>query len=222
MLVIKATGNNITTQTAIRFISESTTAFDRLYDVSKLTANSPDVPVVYTIVQGEMTAINSLPSVQGNETVPVYFTAGMDGSYYFSAEGLSDFDPDVPVYLEDVSMNYFQNLRVNPEYHFWYAAGQEKEFRIHFKEATGISTPPALAVECYLNHQVLYVNFPAGNPEITSGGAMVSIYGVTGQLMQQHTVKEFNNAIVFNATEAVYIISITTGSSRSSVKVINQ
>lgn len=221
-LVIKATGNNITTQTAIRFIPESTTAFDRLYDVNKLTAYSPDVPVVYTRIQGEMTAINSLPSILGNETVPVYFTAGMEGSYYFTAEGLTDIDPAVPVYLEDVSMHTFQNLRVNPEYHFAYVAGQEKEFRIHFKEATGIAIPPGLDVECYLISNVLYVNFPTGNTEVTSEGATVSIYSVTGQLLLQHTVKEYKNAILFNATEAVYIVSITTGSSRKSIKVINQ
>jgi len=220
-LIIKATGNNITTQTAIRFIPEATAAFDQLFDVSKLTAYSPDVPVVYTRVQGEMTAINSLPSVQGNETVPVYFTAGLDGTYFLTAEGCLDIDPSVPVFLEDVSMHTFQDLRVNPEYQFMYAAGQEKEFRIHFKEATGIDTPNVPAVDCFLNNRVLHVNFPPDNTEMGFSGASLSVYNVTGQLIHRQQVTDYVNRIPFDAVESIYLVSITTHRSRISVKVFN-
>ena len=48
MLVLKATSNNITTQTAIRFIAGVTPQIDRLYDLFKIISGSPDVPVVYT------------------------------------------------------------------------------------------------------------------------------------------------------------------------------
>jgi len=88
MLVLKATGNNITTQTAIRFIAEATSQVDRLFDVQKIISNSTDVPNVYTQCAGEKMAINTLPSVTGHETVPLFFEAGMDGTDTFTASEL--------------------------------------------------------------------------------------------------------------------------------------
>ena len=120
MLVLKATGNNITTQTAIRFKEEATAQVDRLYDVYKITSGSPDVPVIYTKCENQKMAINTFTRVTGNETVPLYFEAGINGNYSFSATEMESLGDEVPVFLEDISLNYTQDMRANPDYNFNY------------------------------------------------------------------------------------------------------
>jgi hypothetical protein len=93
MLVLKATGNNITTQTAIRFNADATPQVDRLYDVFKIISDNSDVPVVYTKCENQNMAINTLPSVAGHETMPVYFETGTDGTYVFNATEIETLDP---------------------------------------------------------------------------------------------------------------------------------
>ncbi len=218
MLVLKATGNNITTQTAIRFKEEATAQIDRLYDVNKITSGSPDVPVVYTLCENQNMAINTLPSIKGNEIVPLYFEAGMDGSYAFTATEMETLGDEIPVFLEDIALNYIQDLRANPDYSFEYASGAVKEFNIHFKDATGIEQPEKLNVLCYLNNNMLHVNFP----ESEFGKATISVYNITGQQILIRQTSLANNDIAFNGSQAVYLVSITTNEGVFSTKVFNR
>jgi len=222
MLLIKATGNNITTQTAIRFNPEATQQADRLYDVFKIISSSTNVPNVYTLCYNEKMAINTLPAVTGNETVPMYFEAGMDGIYTFDASEIETLDPEVPVFLEDVAADYFQDLRTNPSYGFVYTSGAIKEFKIHFKELTGIEDPEALNVVCYLSNDVLYVNIPAQEMANLAGGAMLSVYSVTGQQLLQEKITQPFNTIPFSSSQAVYLVRVTTDGQNFSIKIFNR
>jgi hypothetical protein len=221
MLLIKATGNGITTQTAIRFNTGATQQADRLYDVYKIITASPDVPNVYTQIATEKMAINTLPGVAGNETVPMYFEAGMDGIYTFNAAEIESLDPGVPVFLEDVAAGYFQDLRTNPSYSFAHTSGGVKDFKIHLKDVTGIETPERLQVAVYLSNEVLFVNFAEQEMAGLSGGALLSVYSVTGQKLLQTTLAHAFNTIPFNANQAVYIVRINTAGKNFSTKVFN-
>lgn len=222
MLLIKATGNGITTQTAIRFNTEATQQADRLYDVYKIMTSSPDVPNVYTQVGNEKMAINTLPAVAGNETVPMYFEAGMDGTYTFDASEIESLDPDLPVFLEDVAIDYFQNLRTNPSYSFAHTSGAVKDFKIHFKDVTGIETPETLQVACYLSNNLLYVNFTEQEMANMPGGAMLSVYSVTGQQLLQTKITQQVNTIPFRASQAIYLVRITSDNQNFSTKIFNR
>ena len=58
MLVLKATGNEITTQTAIRFNENTTQKADRLFDVYRIISDSPDVPMLFSKVEKENNVLN--------------------------------------------------------------------------------------------------------------------------------------------------------------------
>lgn len=221
MLLVKATGNGITTQTAIRFIADATQQADKLYDVFKIMSGSPDVPNVYTQIGSEKMAINTLPGVSGNEIVPVYFEAGMDGIYTFDACEIESLDPEVPVFLEDMAANYFQDLRAKPSYSFGYTSGAVKDFRIHFKNVTGIEETETFNVSCYLSNEVLYVNFPEQEMASLAGGAILSLYSLSGQQLMQTKLTQRSNAIPFSASRAVYLVKITTDGRNFSTKVFN-
>ncbi|MBE0638813.1 MAG: T9SS type A sorting domain-containing protein [Bacteroidales bacterium] len=220
-LLLKATGNNITTQTAIRFNPSATAAVDRLFDVNKLTTNSPDVPVIYSMVGNEKMAINTLPSVQGNETVAVLFKAGLSGNYTLTASSLSTIDPSVPVFLEDVSMNYFQDLRLNPDYGFAYVPYAEKEFKIHFREVTNINSPDQLSAPCFLTGNMLYVNF-SDDFGISTQEAIISVYSITGQLLLKVNTRDAFNSIPFKGSQSIYLVNLSTNRYTTTIKVFNQ
>jgi len=221
MLVLKATGNSITTQTAIRFDENATSEIDRLYDVSKIVSGSPDVPVVYTQCENQLMAINTLPSVAGHETVPVFFEAGTNGTYVFDATEIESLDPAVPVFLEDVAANYKQDLRTNPQYSFDYAAGTVKAFKVHFKEVTGIETIASQNIVCYLSNGVLHVRFAESEFENLAHGANIAVYSITGQQIVSVQTLQADNRIPFNGSQAVYLVKLTTGEGVFSSKVFN-
>lgn len=225
MLVLKATGNNITTQTAIRFNPDATPQVDRLYDVNKILSNSSDVPVVYTKCENQLMAINTLPAIAGNETVPVYFQAGLNGTYSFSATEMESLGDEVPVFLEDISMNYMQDLRANPDYSFAYTTGATKEFMVHFKDVTGIELPEdtgKLAVNCFLMNHILHVNFKDANSENGRVDATISVHGITGQQILVKESSQLVNEIPFAGSQSIYIVTIITNEGIYSTKVYNR
>lgn len=221
MLVLKATGNNITSQTAIRFIESATSQIDRLFDVNKIISGSTDVPNVYTYCENEKMAINTLPSIAGHETVPVYFEAGMDGTYSFTATALENLDENIPVFLEDVSLNYVQDLRANPEYSFGYTAGAVKEFNIHFKDITGVDEHSSIAPQfyCYINGGMLHVNYNGNEP--FTGKAGISVYNTAGQLVMQTQSTQAFTTFPIMSSAALYIVHIQYNQAVYSTKVFN-
>jgi len=222
MLVLKATGNNITTQTAIRFIADATPQADRLYDVHKIISNSTDVPNVYTLCEEEKMAINTLPSIAGHETVPLYFEAGMDGTYSFTATELESLGEDVPVFLEDISLNYVQDLRANPNYSFAYTSSAVHGFNIHFKDATGVDELQATAPQfhCFAGNGQLHVSY-SGSGSL-EGTASISVYNSAGQLVMQTQTAQPETTLALRGSAALYNVHILHNGQAFSTKVINR
>lgn len=216
LLLIKANGNNVTMQTAIRFSSNATNAIDREYDVHKVSSGNIDIPVIYTKCEGQNMAINTLPSYHGNEVVPLYFEAGISGNYSFEAL-LENIDFNTGVYIEDISINYIQNLKQDPHYSFEYTTGQVKNFNIRFKDVTGIDEFENSDIQCYLAHDILYVNID----ETYFSTAQIEIFNLSGQSMLQLETSEKENEIPFNGSQSVYIIQISTSTNVYSKKVLN-
>jgi hypothetical protein len=204
MLVLKATGNNITTQTAIRFNADATAQVDRLYDVFKITSGSPDVPVVYTKCENQNMAINTLPSIAGNETVPVYFETGMDGTYTFTATEMETLGDAVPLFLEDISLNYTQDLRANPAYSFEYTSGEVREFNIHFKDVTGIEHLPQNSIRIYSAEGQIIIK------GAESGKFMV--LDVMGRIVLQQNISASELTVIpVNLKTGVYVVMVSSG-----------
>jgi hypothetical protein len=221
MLLLKVTGsNNLVEQTAIRFIPEATQQVDRLFDVYKMTGYSPDVPVLYTLCNGEKMAINSFASVSGNETVPVYFESGIGGNYVIQACELQTIDPQLPVYLEDVLLNEFIDLRANPEYSFTYTTGGSRLFRVHFSLITGsemVDNPDW--VKCSLSNNILQVSF---DPSLMADGsfeARVQVYAYNGQLVLQEHTTELSASFPLSVGSACYAVKISYGTRQRVQKV---
>jgi len=222
ILVIKAIGNGYTTQTAVRFDTESSNQIDRLFDVEKILSTSPDLPETYTICENKNMAINTLPSVEGNETIPLYFTVGMDGTYRLKATELESLMSFANITLEDVSAGYFQDLKSQPEYEFNYSSGEPKQFNLHFKDITSIDELESAEISCYLNRNILYVNFSQEWVSQIEKGARIAVYSISGQHILSYDTKSLSNHIPFQYSEAVYLVQISTNEGMYAQKVMNQ
>ncbi len=224
MLVLKALGNGHTTQTAIRFNKDATSLIDRLFDVQKLVSYSPDVPVIYTICENTYMAINTLHSLAGNETMPVYFEAGQSGTYEIEAAEIESLDPQLSVYLEDVSQNYFQDLRVDPNYSFTYTTGSQRNFNVHFSNVTGIDDNkpnPEEDISCFMTSQVVHVVFSPNFFELISNEAIIEVFNITGQQVLRRQTSNLNNEIPLHGSAAVYFVRISYAGQIITKKVFN-
>lgn len=222
MLLLKVSGNDITTQTAIRFIEEATPQIDRLFDIQKIISGNPDIPNLYTHSENQKMAINTLPTINGHEVIPVSFDAGMDGHYSILAEELALIPEDVPVYLEDISLNYIQNLRLNPDYSFQYTSGNIREFKVHFKDITGIEedNKEITGIKCYLSNETLIVDILSS--EYFNDHTNISVYNMAGQLMLQTKTTKAHTEIPFHGNAAIYLVHIQHKDLSFSSKVFKQ
>jgi hypothetical protein len=222
VLVLKATGNDITTQTAIRFIPESTSLIDRDYDVYRIISGSPDVPFVYSKCENQKMAINSFPQVAGHDIVPVYFESGTDGTYSFTATNMETLGEEVPVFLEDINQHYIQDLRANPDYSFHYDAGTVKAFNIHFKDATNIDefAQEATLFQSQLSNGRLSVHYLGTNP--LEGNVTISVYNLAGQCILEKESMQAHTEISLQGSSAMYIVHIRYNQAVYATKVFNR
>jgi hypothetical protein len=224
MLVLKVSGNEITTQTAIRFNEEASPQIDRLFDVPKIISDYPNVPNLYSFADSQAMAINTLPTIKDHEIVPVSFKAGTDGTYSIMASELASIPEEVPVFLEDTELNYFQDLRAGPQYVFNYTTGANREFNVHFKGVTDIESLAEgrqLAVNCFLSGNILHVNFQKAFENIQFD-ATISLQSITGQLLLVKETSHVVNEIPFDGSQSIYIVSIRTNDGNYSTKLFNR
>lgn len=211
LLVLKSTGNNITTQTALRFRDDATDDFDRLLDVQKIVESSPNIPVLYTKCQNSEMAINSIPltTLNSDAIIPLYFKAGKSGSYQISASELQSIDNNVSIYLKDVSENYIQDIRQNPVYSFLYDTTEHtRNMLIYFKNTSGIADNESNdGIICYTNDNQLHVNFIDINPFMKGEVSEIEILDLTGRHVYSLKTNKANNIIELNnIPRAVYLV----------------
>jgi len=225
MIVLKVTGNGITTQTAVRFIEGASPQTDRLLDVQKILGNSTDVPNLYSLVGNEKLAINTLPTIDGNESIPLEFLAGMDGEYTIVANGINSFEEGIPVFLEDLLMDSLVDLRNEPQYTFNHLSGNTRSMLLHFNDVTGIDEQEGEFLDqitIYALQQRLHIDFTnclaTGEPV----SARVELIDIMGRVVLAKTVSEISNEIALPQQQAVYLVRVFTDQGFISKKIFNQ
>lgn len=218
LLVLKVSGNNVTTQSAIRFNENATQHADRLFDVYKIISDKPDVPNLFTRIGNETMAINTLPSIEGNEIVPVWFRAGMNGQYTISATQMETFDGQVPVFIEDIETGTIQNLRTDPKFVFDYKSGKDHGFLIYFTDP-GSGNQMHSNVSVFANNGMLNINFPVTEMANVDFSAQIMVFEVTGRLVYQNSTREINNQIQLNGSNTIYLVSIIKDNEVENTKV---
>jgi len=217
LLVLKVTGNDITTQTAIRFNENATQKVDRLYDVFRIISDSPNVPMLFTKSGSENMAINTLPSIEGNETVPMWFRAGTDGEYSIKATEIESFDTETPIYIEDLMAGTIQNLREIPEYNFDYITGSDRSFLVYFTELD--NSVNTREIDIYAYNNVLNVNFPVFELVNANFNAQIVVFDITGKIVFQTNTTEIKNQIQLTSSNSILMVRVISGNETANGKV---
>ncbi len=225
IVLLKVSGNNITTQAAVRFYPDATTGHDPLFDVHKIISNVAEVPKLYSINQDGKHAINTLPAVAETETVPLGFEAGVDGEYTITASELDSFHPETSIILEDEASNTFVDLRENPVYTFYHQGTEQRNMFLHFKDSQGIEdeliNPLESQVVIYAANDLIQVHF--SEEAFTAGdfNARIDVFTVHGQLLKAVETSQTLNEIRVYESRAIYLIRVLVDGQMVTKKVFN-
>ncbi|MCF8378359.1 MAG: T9SS type A sorting domain-containing protein [Bacteroidales bacterium] len=217
LLVLKVSGNSISSQTAIRFNSNATPQVDRSFDVFKIFTDSPDVPLLYTVSNNENLAINTLPAVEGNEIVPLYFRAGTSGEYIINASEIESFDSNTPVLLVDPESSAIHDLRQNSEYHFDYKSGNDKGFLVYFTNPENASLTGD--IDIFASGPILTVNFPVLEFTNKSFSAQIWVFDMNGKAVLHTQTKSITNKIPLTVNSNIYLVKVISNGLLANKKV---
>lgn len=224
LIILQVAGNDVTTQMAIRFNPSGSNNVDRLLDVRKILSGNPDIPNLYSYSDGTKLAINTLASVKGNEVIDLGFKAGINGEYTIRLSELVAVPDELEILLEDQGDNIIQDLRKHTEYTFTQLSENEKPFRLHLKEANGISSParpenPAIVAN--VSNGLLNIRIDEEFLDSKDQAYRLEIFSGSGQLMQQLGLHGTDQSIPFHFSRAVYLVQVTTQKGRFSTKVVH-
>jgi len=213
MLSLSITGNGYSDKTYVCFDEAATENFDQALDAYKLSGLD-EAPQLYSILPGEKAAINTLPSYTANQYVPLGLKTGASATYLLSVDGITGFDPALPIRLDDLKLGTTHDLRVNPAYSFTAAPGDaENRFRIRFVSATGIDETGESDIAIWSADG--YIHLTHASP----AEGTVYVYSTSGQLVAASAINTSETLLRISAT-GVYVVKVVTGDTIFTRKVI--
>jgi len=206
-LKLQTSGNNYTDISFIMFDGNSTTGFDRDYDVAKLMGNEI-VPSLYSFIDNNAYALNVLPSVNDTPKVELAFQTAQNGTYTIAATGIESFETGTPLLLEDLVTNQVIDLRQNPVHTFAYNTSDPlHRFNVHFKNTFGIGEISNGSVNIFGGDNEINVMFAkqfSGNITVTD---------IMGRTIYSGAVNGLENVIPVTGSSQYYIVKVS-GSSK--------
>ena len=207
-LHISVTANEYTDETAVIFMEGAETAFDPLYDLEK-HMNVAESPNIYSIPQtGKTYAINVLPADWIENTapsiIPIGFAIEPMSTCILNVSGIEEFDPSVPIYLEDLKEGTLQNLSESSVYEFFASVEDDpNRFLLHFGQPAIANENTELECKIYAWEHNVYVQLPQNIK------ANVLIHDYMGRLVAKRNLNSSLSKIWLNKG-GQYIVTIAT------------
>jgi hypothetical protein len=212
--------NNANDELVIAFREGSTPGFDREYDGNKLQGGS-NAPQISSIAEGgRKLCINSLPLITGKVDIPLNFTFSSTSNVTFTAIGMDSFDKNVPIYLEDLTLNKMVNLRQNPVYTYIYdPANSPNRFMLHFAGTISIEDRSAREGKTFISNGNIFIDVPGMEGQNTE----ISVYNSIGQLLSNDIVI-MKGIVRINAPQkpGILVIHITSPNQHYCTKILNK
>jgi hypothetical protein len=165
-------------ETIIRFGKPAKEDFDPEFDAYKFK-NDKNCPSLYTVLDNEQFAINSLPADFLHKTIPLYFEAQNAGQYKLDLDRMEGFDETYSIYLYDNLKGTLQDLQLEPSYDFDYNKGDLPDrFYINIVNAI-TSTTEAENALIHINTQGHEAHIVFEN--VKADDASIYVYTAMGQ-----------------------------------------
>lgn len=131
-LHIDIIGGGFADLTKVRFIDNSTTGMDPMYDSPKMLGNS-NQPMIYSVWNGTNYSTNSLGLFENIYAVPLGVKISQAGTHTLVISNMDQFPGTSFIYLEDLQTGIWQDVRANDSYQFNASIGvHENRFVLHF------------------------------------------------------------------------------------------
>ncbi|MFZ4549737.1 MAG: hypothetical protein ACOYN4_19975, partial [Bacteroidales bacterium] len=208
LLRVKANANNYSDEAVVRFTEGSTQMADANFDAEKMFGLE-NAPQLYTLTQGnEKLSINSLPTLSGQNIIPLNFETQFTGVINLTFANIESFDPSINIYLKDELTNQTINLRNQAAYTFNHnPANDANRFKLIFGGTSGIEDSESLAGNMWISGNTLYIN----TPKLAGEKAMVQVYNASGQsLMAKNLVIDGLTTLDLNM-QGFVIVKLTSG-----------
>lgn len=134
-LDIRVDGNGFADITYVFYNDSATLGFDPIYDRYK-TTSAPGQPTIFTELFGvDMLSYNGRSNDDIGVPVRLGLDPGADGTFTFSFDGVSSFDTTTLLFLEDVQLGTWHDIRMDGDYVFDMATTDSVDrFVLHFTE----------------------------------------------------------------------------------------
>ncbi len=208
-------------ETVIGFYNKALNGYDK-FDSEKMFTDNLEYPQVYTVVEGEMLAINGYENQLDEQlVVPMGFIANQAGEYTFEAINMADFKPGVSVYLVDKLENTTVDLRKQALYTFFTDATAHNlnRFGLVFTKGTiSIQENGESGLSVFAHGQSIYLDSPV------SGKATVAVNDIMGRVIyfkeNMQIEQGLNNLELHNTQSGIFFITVNTGSINVTEKIV--
>jgi len=203
MLTLSISGNGYSDKTYVRFDPAASESLDQSLDAYKLSGLD-EAPQLYSILPGEKAAINTLPTSGSSQHVLLGLKVGGNATYTLNVEGISSFDPNAPVFLDDLKTGSSIDLRKQSAYSFTSSPSDaENRFKLRFASTAGVSDESSDNLQVYAENGTIHVSCN----QTTSG--TVYLYSVSGQLLAKDVLKA-GKANLRSPANGIYLIQIVS------------
>lgn len=183
-------------------------------DASKFFESSTKFPHLYSRKGNDAVAINVLPEVSENTTIPLYHKMGADGSgeLTLTAINISDFNQEIEVWLEDLVTGDWVDLRESPVYTYSSSeVVEENRFMIHMSRVSthtnNVDKTKPNGFNVFANQNIAVVEL--NNSICLPGGSRtVRVYTISGEKMVEKSMNERHIKITLPAHTAYYIVEV--------------
>lgn len=215
LLRLNIIGNGYSDESIICFDEDATSAYDYEFDAFKLNGKD-EAPQLFSKVGDTELAVNALNSIEDNEIIPMYFKSGKTGEYMLTATNVESFDESIPIWLEDVKIAYFHNLRENPVYSFYSNTEDElSRFKIHFAAPDAIDQQSLQdLIQIYSENSTIHINLPEGLQ------GEIDVYNILGQHLQNVKSVQSENQIHVWQNNTIFIVVIRTNQGTITNKIL--
>lgn len=168
-------------------------------------------PSLFLPWSNEKFSTRNMTDTKQDKQVPMSFAAGVDGNYTLT---FSMPDTLRKVYLEDKLTGAFENIRLTGSYSFKAKTSDNaSRFVIHFDDAAQTLEVP---IQAYRSDNEIVVNASG-----IKGNYTIRIYDVIGrELMVYRETEGKILRMPVSPEKAVYVVSVTTETSRKDIKVL--
>ena len=216
------TNNAIEDAAVIYFDNNASLGFNADLDALKMTNTDFLVPNLYTLTpELRPLSINGMPfPTDSISSIPLGITTFTEGWINLNANDITQLPAYLQIYLLDTETGKFRDLKQMPEDRFYLKAG---EFNHRFSLVFSLSdllVPKATAGKMFtLSRSGEFLIVKANLPSNTRGNLLVT--NMLGQVILRREVLEKERVeINQNARTGVYVISLVSGESTCSEKVI--